>query len=288
MKEKYNILDNNSSYILSNSDNYINKINFQLKELLDMYITIINEYLRLFFEKIFVKKINYFKFILIRGLETISNVFKFIIFFTKNTNLTYYHSQKAFYFYIEFIEQISVDQNSFLKLTSRDAVMFVYKKTIFDINNEFKKNIKEETIENKSIFGELDNYLLMYKNLIYFYLQTINEANICIDKCCEKLKIWSCHLNNNNNNNNNNNISNTSYYSKEIKECMTLFLETMENNKNNNENLELIDIFIENITDKKNNITVYENIKNKLETTNLNTSTIEESKAFISYLFTKI
>jgi hypothetical protein len=54
-------------------------------------------------------------------------------------DLTYFHCQKSFYFYVEFVSQISEDEKMFLQLTSRDASTYVYKKTIFEINNEFKK-----------------------------------------------------------------------------------------------------------------------------------------------------
>jgi hypothetical protein len=99
--------------------------------------------MRFISEKTTMKNKLYYKFIFERGIETLLHVFSIIFYYTKNLELTFYHTQKAYYFYIEFIEQISDDNVTFLQLSSRDAVMFVYKKTIFDINNEYKKNIKE-------------------------------------------------------------------------------------------------------------------------------------------------
>jgi hypothetical protein len=40
---------------------------------------------------------------------------------------------------VEFIGQIGDDNHSFLQLNSKDASLFVYKKTIFNINNEYRK-----------------------------------------------------------------------------------------------------------------------------------------------------
>ena len=74
----------------------------------------------------------YLKFIVIRGLETITNVFSIILYYTKNIDLTYFQCQKSFYYYIEFIGQISEEQHSFLQLNSRDAITYVYKKTLVD------------------------------------------------------------------------------------------------------------------------------------------------------------
>ena len=59
--------------------------------------------------------------------------------------MTYFHSQKSFYFYVEFIGQISEDQHSFLHLSSKDASIFVYKKTIFEINDEIIKNSSQNS-----------------------------------------------------------------------------------------------------------------------------------------------
>jgi hypothetical protein len=145
-------------------------------------------------ENIHIKKQTYFRFILVRGLETITTVFRMILFFTRNMSLVKYHTQKAFYFYIEFIEQISDVQNSFLQLSSRDAVLFVYKKTLFDINHEFKKQIKPENTD-RSTFELLDKYLNINGTLITFYLHhpecTYETKNVFIRKCCDNLKTYN-------------------------------------------------------------------------------------------------
>jgi hypothetical protein len=91
------------------------------------------EYLKYVLENHKIKNACYKKFILIRGLETINHVFYFILYYTNNLEITYFHSQKAIYFYVEFIQQTSTEENSFLQLNSRDAIMYVYKKTIFEI-----------------------------------------------------------------------------------------------------------------------------------------------------------
>ena len=115
----------NSQYSLYNSDNYKPTISSSIEEIQHTYNLIIAEYGKL-------NKMNTSKYVFIteRGLDTISHVFILLLFYTKNLNMTYYHSQKAFYYYIEFIEQITGDTNC-LKLNSTDEMMFVYKKTIF-------------------------------------------------------------------------------------------------------------------------------------------------------------
>jgi hypothetical protein len=110
-----------------------------------------------------------------------------LFFYTKNLDLTFYHTQKAYYFYIEFIEQISDDNITFLQLSSRDAVMFVYKKTIYDINNEYKKNIPKLTQDDEEILEIIKLYVIIYKKNIHFL---INHPNFLYDKKKEIITIF--------------------------------------------------------------------------------------------------
>ena len=118
-----------------------------------------------------MKNKHYFKFILIRGLETITHVFHYILFYSKNLEMAYYHSQKSFYYYVEFIGQISEDQNTYLQLSSRDAAVYVYKKTIYEINNENKKSSSLSL--NSDATQKLDILQLqtqMYKHIIVYIM----------------------------------------------------------------------------------------------------------------------
>ncbi len=129
--------DNNFS--LQNLDNYRKNIDSVTSEITEKYYMLIAEYFKFITENIKVKNSNFSKFIITRGLDTITNVFNSIFYYTKNIDLTYFHCQKSFYFYVEFVGQISEDEKMFLQLSSRDATLYVYKKTIFEINNEYKQ-----------------------------------------------------------------------------------------------------------------------------------------------------
>ena len=84
--------------------------------------------------------------------------------------MAYYHAIKSFYIYIEFIEQIAEDHHSFLKLYSRDAALFVYKKTIYNIPLDGTKQ-KEESMESEILFMKTtknsSDYNLNSKNAKY-------------------------------------------------------------------------------------------------------------------------
>lgn len=134
------------NYSLHNSENFKKELEYEISEIIDKISQLFIDYFKFITENIKLKKTNLSRFIITRGLDTLVNVFNHILFYTKNLDVTYFHSQKAFYFYTEFIGQISEDEKMFLQLSSRDATTYVYKKTIYEINNELKKKMKKYLI----------------------------------------------------------------------------------------------------------------------------------------------
>ena len=140
----------NQNYSLTNTSNYLDSLCYSLEEVMKKYYEFILEFLNVIAENksIPLKKQEIYKFILFRGIKTISHVFYMILLYSKNLEMAYYHAIKSFYIYIEFIEQIAEDHHSFLKLYSRDATLFVYKKTIYGIPLDGTKQ-KEESMESE-------------------------------------------------------------------------------------------------------------------------------------------
>ena len=96
--------------------------------ILSKFCELINEYLFHITENIIIQNRQYYIFILLRGLSTIKHIFNTMLLYTKNLDLTIYHTKKAYLFYVEFIGQIGEENNSYLQLNSKDATLFVYKK----------------------------------------------------------------------------------------------------------------------------------------------------------------
>ena len=175
MKSTLSNKDNN--YSLNNSENYKKDLECNVCEVTKKYTELIVDYFKFIIENIKLTNINFRKFIIIRGLDTITNIFLHLLYYTKNIDLTYFHCQKSFYFYIEFVNQISDDEKMFLQLTSRDAITYVYKKTIFDINNEIK-------IINEGITTSFRNKLHtihIYINIYQTYLLEIRKIKLCFN-----------------------------------------------------------------------------------------------------------
>jgi len=167
-----------NKYTLTNSENYRKDFDCDISKIINTYLQLIIEYSKFIHENIKVKNNSFSKFITIRGLDTITNVFNYLLYFTKNLDLTYYHCQKSFYFYIEFVGQITEDDKMFLQLTTRDASTYVYKKTIFDINNELKKINENKTNEFKYKIDIISEYIKIYQTYLLKLIQTNNIQNI--------------------------------------------------------------------------------------------------------------
>ena len=92
--------------------------------------------------------------------------------YTKNLELTIYQCKKALYYYIEFIGQISDVSlhHSYLQLNSKDATLFVYKKTIYDINNVYRKNFIQSN-NDKQFLNSISNIIVLFNATLFHLLQ---------------------------------------------------------------------------------------------------------------------
>lgn len=150
-------------YSLTNPSNY--KATFQVdrKEVQFKFIDLVVDYLdHIKSKSLFVK---------VRGLETIFHVFYTVLSYTKNLLVASLNARKAFYLYSEFTEQIAEDSNLVLQLSSREAVLYVYKKTLYDLSNEHVKDKKQ----NLDI---LFQDVLLLKNLAESFIDKISAQEM--------------------------------------------------------------------------------------------------------------
>tara|TARA_B110000261_G_C13086251_1_gene357951 strand:- start:1154 stop:1975 length:822 start_codon:yes stop_codon:yes gene_type:complete len=144
---------------LQHAENYKRELENTTTEIFVMYMGIVQEFLVQCMDSIFITDVSYYRYIIIKGIETIAHVFRNLLLYTNNLNITYHHSQKAFYYYVEFIGQIGEESHSFLQLNSKDATLFVYKKTIFDIKKDFSSHHKGDTTETTQFI--IDNVAML-------------------------------------------------------------------------------------------------------------------------------
>jgi hypothetical protein len=150
-----------NSYLLNNSENYLLNLNHNISEILLHHLKIMNEFIHNIVENNVTNSSNKL-IIIIKGMESLLHIYNYLLYYTKNPNLSFYHTQKSIYMYIEFIKQITDEQNNLLNLKINDAVIFIYKKTIFDIKKEFIKNKENKIIDLLSINSNIIKYIFSF------------------------------------------------------------------------------------------------------------------------------
>jgi len=263
-----------NSYSLHNVDNFNKTLEISVNDITNKYTELVVEYLKFIYENIKVQNLTYSKFIVTRGLETITNVFSIILYYTKNIDLTYFQCQKSFYYYIEFIGQITEEQHTFLQLNSRDAITYVYKKTFFEINNDFKKNMLPLSKENVKKFDLINEYIKIYKIILLKIINIdtkINTNSKINTNYIDNFEICCIKLNN----------SKIDLISLTIFESIITIL---DNKIHNTDNFLKIILFITKKTNKK--IDFIKKIKDKIcqEDFDLQIETEAEVENFISFL----
>ena len=145
----------------------------------------------LFKKNIMTKNMRYQDFIYMQGMKCLNHIFILLINYTNNLSFTYYHCEKGIYYFTEFISQIE-NENSFLKLSSIDAIIFVYKKTIYNINKKMvdisHRNYIQEVdkiikfLVNINKFGNFDELKTYYPSIILIK-NTLTELEMKMEEC---------------------------------------------------------------------------------------------------------
>ena len=151
---------------INNVENYQSKLQVNTDIIFKSYINIIDEFLLLANESIYINKQQYYKYIIIHGIKTITHIFNLLFLYTKNIELTLYHMTRSFVYYVEFIGQIGDDNHAFLQLSSKDASLFIYKKTIYEIDVNHRKNHKMGG-NDSILFNNITKLINLYNNILF-------------------------------------------------------------------------------------------------------------------------
>jgi len=164
-----------NSYSLSDTDNFNSELTVSVEVVMSKYTELLVEYVKFILENVKINKFEYANFIINRGFDTITHIFSNMLYYTKNLDLTYFHCQKAFYFYVEFICQITEEEKLFLQLSSRDAATYVYKKTLFEINSDYIKKLEDCSPMTKEKFDQISERIAIDKCLLSFIINTTEK-----------------------------------------------------------------------------------------------------------------
>lgn len=148
------------------------------------YVKVMNDYLIHFTaSKKYKQRDKDSKYLLINGFSTLTHVFKIML---NKTTLSeaVENTEKAIYYYTQFIEQMDENIMYDLNVSSNNASLFVYKKTINPLFPEPKnpadiitKNVEYLLLLYRTIFDILIQ--ADYNSLIQYKL-----INIAVELCC--------------------------------------------------------------------------------------------------------
>lgn len=103
-------------------------------------LNVIYEYVDITEESEFLSKIENKVFLISIGFRMIIHIFQLNCIHTKNIEEVYFNCQRAYYYYLEYLEQMYTT-NMCQDLNHVDAILFVYKKTLIKYDNDYINNI---------------------------------------------------------------------------------------------------------------------------------------------------
>jgi hypothetical protein len=147
---------------MSNANEIVPKNEMPSWAIFIKYVKVMNDYLIHFTasEK-FVKEDKDRIYLLINGFTTLTHVFKITL---NDIDLAVENTEKSIYYYTEFIKQVKENSMYDLNVSSNNASLFVYKKTIYAFLPEVKG-------EKNNILKNVDTLLLIYYQLFESLLQ---------------------------------------------------------------------------------------------------------------------
>jgi uncharacterized protein (DUF2132 family) len=166
-----------------------------ISHIIKKYYIIVHQYLAIMNDSVIIRRLDNVNNIIQLGLNAITHIFKINLFFYKDVDVAFYYSQKAYYCYLEYIEQINIKCITD-DLNIKDAILFIYNKTLsreditnFNIqeasrseNSDINENILLH-IENfevvEGIFPTINDVVYYVSNFDNNNLSLINRVNIC-------------------------------------------------------------------------------------------------------------
>ena len=136
------------------------------------YVKVMNEYLTHFTaSKKYKQRDKDSNYLLMNGFNTLTHVFKIML---NKSNISeasiseaVENTEKAIYYYTQFIEQMDENIMYDLNVSSNSASLFVYKKNIYIVNNSINNIITEQ---EKLIFLQIEEIIKIYNGIIDMFI----------------------------------------------------------------------------------------------------------------------
>ena len=166
-----------SEFSISNIENYNKSLSSTYEDCVNAFKNTIYKYFLHYSLITQEKTLTFDVETLMIGINTIECIFTMLLLKTKNLSLVVQNSENTIFYFFEFIEQMNrprTELQSLLNLTIMDAKLFVYKKTIFDLQ------VKKATLnkEENDVLCKFKHFTLAYKKFLNIIIVTKNINEI--------------------------------------------------------------------------------------------------------------
>jgi hypothetical protein len=167
---------------LTNISNYKETIDYNITDVCKKYIDLVNYSIILGNENLSITDNLINKQQMFKGIEIISNIFLQVLMYTRNLDVTLHCCNQGIFYYIEYINQIQHKDKEFVfvNLTMQDAILYIYKKTIYDINDVYIKQF-QTTKEDNKILKVIELFVKFYNNIINLFIYNAEFSKLEFD-----------------------------------------------------------------------------------------------------------
>jgi hypothetical protein len=165
----------NETLSLKNTDSYLNTFQYSLKDVFSTIKLISYHYVKCCSEITVEIELSYLE----KGLAIVLNVFKVILLYTKNLEVAKGYTLNSIYYFIEYLQQINNKETEvvFVSLTLNDAILYVYRKSIYEISDAHKKKFKLNETEKMKL-NVIKDVITLYQSLL---VNVISSGNMKVD-----------------------------------------------------------------------------------------------------------
>lgn len=153
------------------------------QEIFDKYFVITKDYFEAINSISSIQNKEDLSNILFVGLNCIHRVFEYVLYKTKNIDTAVGMAQQTYFYYLEYIEQIH-SAELVMRIKQSEAILFVYKKTVFEL---FEGNKKDSNMNT------LDNIMTLDEDFIHINNREWRRFFPRIKKLYEILFYWNQH-----------------------------------------------------------------------------------------------
>lgn len=142
----YFITSKTLHYALDDTLNYNYILPNTVVECFKVYVEIINAYI-VKYKSIHIPNKTLYTYLMDKGISTINHIFKLMLLYTKNLELSNHHCRQTIGYYVEFIEQNMQHEDNDI-INYNNASRFSYSKTIDKLIKHYRKTSYNQLDDN--------------------------------------------------------------------------------------------------------------------------------------------